>query len=842
MNLRPFAALCAAVLSLPIMAQSSISSAQPLQEGDNLYASTSEVFWTYTSPTDNATLLELEPLNGSSLTAYLSDGTLPAQSQVMEYYESKYYVLVGPEQKVYLSARGGYGESGAGSGFNARLEVNTNLGLGFVPEYPIMIEDGGQYMISNGTESTVDMELERYFYYEPSESGTLTFGASNYTAVRYANRNASEWQPVSGRYSTDDHLYHCDIPVNAGEPILLLAEVQAGNVSLIKTSLIPQGGGDGSTPSMAICLKDENLVPAHFGTYWFRYDATQSGFVVVSSQSSIPGGRVKFFGSSTAYPEYMSKQGTFDLRFAVTEGMSYYITVEKIETTDDETPFQALYEPAKAGDSYHYPVVLDLESTGRVEFTTPMYCGLTYNYAIDMQGPDDVFELKVRCTTPATQISDQTQLIVYPFGNMYYGSGQLYGGQALTAGTTLVTNWDLAQGNGSTVPAGRYYIYIEKYEYEPLTFVVEKVKVEAGDVLSEPIVLTETGEIEIPAKDEVYYSYTTPQPGKIVLTLDDPQLEATFYKDGNPIIVNQNGLEYSVKSTQGETYAFCIKGAGEGLYTFRLDMLDFEPGESADCPLTTDGQVVLGDSDVDVWYQYLVERDGVLVLGADLTDHDCSVGYIIDYVQGTEHPIETSIISSITDSSDLLFGAELPIHSGQIVTIHIRTSLPQPGQGVQLSVRDYELGETVENPYILTNGEKLTGLRYASRQLPTFIKVPVLKGQMRILSDLLMVGELYDAADLQHQVGMFSGANYTYDERGDYLMYYIDATVEANADYYLVVTAGGGQYAGLTLQNEASEDGIERIEADIQQRTVYDLQGRRVHEPGDGLFIIKTWK
>lgn len=835
MNRLHIAALAIALTtSVPAMAQFSISTAMPLQEGDNSYASSSEVYWEYTSPTDQATLIEMSGLNGSTLTAYLSDGTLPSQSQVMDFINMKEYVLVGPEQKVYISARGGYG-NGAVSGFNATLRVSTNLGLGFVPDYPIVIENGGMYMISNGTASTTDYELERYFYYEPQESGMLVFAVSGYITLKYANRNSTEYNYVNGAYSIDDHYVHYEIPVNAGEPILLLATSLAGNCHVIETSQMSKTGGDGSKPAMAFVLGEENTVPAHFGTYWYRYDAAESGYVVVSSDAQMPGGTVNFFGSSTAYKEYSSQQGSFDLRFQVVAGMSYYLTIDKVETSAEETPFEARFEQEQTGDDYHRPIVLEFDDEGRATFTTPAFSNMEYFYAVDMQSPDDVFELKVRCTTPASQINPYSRLIVYPFGNMMYGSGLLYGGEAFNRGSILVTDWSLAEGNGGDIPEGRYFISVAKYEYVPLTFTVEKVTVEAGDLLSVPITLTQTGIYEIPAKDDVYYSFTAPQSGTLVLALDDPQLSANFYKDGNPISVTQNGLEYRIKTLVGETYAFCIHGGGEGLYTFSIAMNDFAQGESADNPIPVAGDIVLGTSEVDAWYLYTVQDDGVLLITANLTDHDSNVGYILNYKTG-ERAVESSIISGINDSSDLEYRAEVPVKAGDRVSVHVRTVLPQPGLGVQFSIRGYSQGESLDNPYVLTEEAPLSNFLQASRQQPIYVRIPVVAGDIRLWSLTLSLGTLYNGAALTEAVGEFTSSRVDYN-KDKVMCFYIDATVsEPQADYYLVLTEGGGQNSQLTLECRSGQ-GIQSLEAEDRPAVVFDLQGRQVRAPRQGLYL-----
>lgn len=825
--------------SMPVMAQFSIDTALPLQEGDNKYPSSAKVYWEYTSPTDNATLIELSALNGSVLTAYLSDGTMPSQSQVMDYVNMKEYVLVGPEQKVYISANGGYGNE-ASSGFNASLQVSTNLGLGFVPEYPIVIENGGMYMISNGTAATTDYELERYFYYEPQESGMLVFAVSGYITLKYANRNSTEYNYVNGNYSIDDHYVHYEIPVNEGEPILLLATSLAGNCHVIETSQMSKMGGDGLKPATAFVLGEENTVPAHFGTYWYRYDATESGYVVVSSDALMPGGTVNFYGSSTAYKEYSSQQGSFDLRFQVVAGMSYYLTIDKIESTQDETPFVAQFEQEQLGDDYHRPIVLEFDEEGRATFTTPAFSNMEYFYAVDMQSPEDVFELKVRCTTPASQINDYSRLIVYPFGNMVYGSGLLYGGEAFNRGSILVTDWSLAEGNGGNIPAGRYFISVAKYEYIPLTFIVEKMTVEAGDVLGVPIVLSQPGIYEIPAKDDVYYAFTAPQSGTIVLALDDPQLSATFYKDGNPISVTQNGLEYRIKTMVGETYAFCIHGGGEGLYTFSIAMNDFAQGESADNPIPVDGDIVLGSTEVDAWYVYTVQEAGVLLITANLTDRNASVGYILNYQVG-ERPVESSIISGINDSSDLEYRAEVPVTAGDRVSIHVRTVLPQPGLGVQFALRGYNLGESIDNPYVLTEEEPLRDFLTASRQQPIYVRIPVTKGDIRIWSTLLSLGYLYRDATLSEAVGSFSSSNIAYN-KNNIMSFYLDATVvESQADYYLVLTEGGGHNSLLSLECR-TDQGIHNIEVDANAATIFDLQGSKFINPHQGLYVVNGKK
>lgn len=826
--------------SMPVMAQFSVETALPLQEGTNTYPTTAETFWEYTSPTDNATLIELTSISGSTLTAYLSDGSLPSQSQVMDYINMKEYVLVGPEQKVYISARGGYGTS-ASSGFEAKLSVSTNLGLGFVPDYPIVLENGGQYMISNGTESTTDYELERYFYYEPEESGMLVFAVSGYISLKYANRNSEEYSYVNGAYSIDDHFVHYEIPVNEGEPILLLATSLAGNCHLVEASQLSKTGGDGSKPAMAFVLGEENAVPTHFGTYWYRYDATETGYVVVSSEAQMPGGTVNYYGPSTAYKEYSSQQGSFSLRFQVVAGMSYYLTVDKIESTAEETPFEAHFEQEQLGDDYHRPIVLEFDAEGRATFTTPAFSNMEYFYAVDMQSPDDVFELKVRCTTPASQIAGYSRLIVYPFGNMMYGSGLLYGGEAFNRGSILITDWELAQGDGGLIPAGRYFISVAKYEHVPLTFTVEKVIVEAGDVLGVPITLSQAGIYEIPAKDDVYYSFTAPQSGTITLALDDPQLSATFYKDGNPISVAQNGLEYRVKATVGDTYAFCIHGGGEGLYTFSIAMNDFAQGESADNPIPVDSDIVLGTSEVDAWYLYTVQDEGVLVITANLTDRDANVGYILNYKTG-ERPIESSIIRGINESSDLEYRAEVPVKAGDRVTIHVRTVLPQPGLGVQFSIRGHEQGESMADPYELTEDEPLVNFLPASRLQPIYVRIPVQQGDIRIWSTYFVLGTLYSDETLSQAVGEFSSSNVDYD-KNNYMCFYLDATVsETQANYYLVLTEGGGDYSTLTLECRSGQ-GIDNVEADSNDTTqIYDLMGREVKSAKNGLFRIRNSK
>ena len=838
-------ALCSSLLS----AQTSIDDALTLQEGNNSYTSTTsaETFWHYTSPDTAATVLCISPVNSSSLGYYLADGTKPSASKVRVTIGTDNYVLVGPGESAYISAKGGYDHSTGtyNPGFDASLDVDINHAAGFYSTMPIEVTEGRYYMVSNGTAQTTSVTLERYFYYYPTATGTLTINVGGGSStVKYVSRNSTEFTTVTGG-SVSGGLYPYTLPVNEGEEIIFTVDGKVGNARVVTVSLQAAGeGGDGSRPSSAFTVTDGEVeVPAHFGEYWYRYDAQQTGFVIISGSASIPGGQVRYYGSSTTEPQYTSDQGSWGLRFAVTQGMSYYFTVNKVESTSDATPFHLETTPPAAGDNYTDPIII-----GSGTYTLPPYGNQIYYYAVQLDHPGEEKLLTVHATS-ADGINDQTTLWVYPYGNMGYGSGQIQGGADIAEGSVLNAGYDLAPGNVMTGEnPGRYIIRWEKYENRSFSFEVKVEEIAAGDALSNPLP-AHLGINELDNKPVQFYSYTATRDCKLTIALDDPQLSITFPAGTGPYDGSytpvQNGLTYWIDAKAGQTYYLCIEGMDLYGYTFTLSEVDYAKGETASSPIDVTGDVVTFTAqETNLWYRWVAGSDGVLTLSSDIqNDDNATIGYVLNW-DGSSTPTESSIVGSVTESTEHTYHAEIPVQRGDEILVHVHTYTSQQGRQLTFSIRSYVEGETQALAYTLPTDGSSIRVRQATRLLPTYVRIPLLaEGVLTVSANPQPVGTLYADDALTQPLGSFSGDTYHMEESLETDFFDITTTVSdleaQTSGLWLVIASSGGE---VTLFSHLAEgSAITQIGADASLSPsaatlgCYDLLGRRLSHPATTL-------
>ena len=533
----------------------------------------------------------------------------------------------------------------------------------------------------------------------------------------------------------------------------------------------------------------ENTLPAALGDYYYVFTNTKTGYGVISSTASLPGGgQVKVYRGkqNITYqsPCAFSSTGSFDVRFEMpTVGETYYICVSKLEATVEADIFTFTEEAYAPGDKEDNPIKLDVPSTGNVT-----KAGVTdYYYSVSVPAGVHQF-LCVEATSEVT--NPNTIVTVYPKG------GSRYSG---TSGNGSVRAEVGGGENGQD-----YMVVWTSYETGSVTFDVSYEDIKQGDVITDPIPAV-VGENTISGDGTKYYTYTATLTGKMVIkgvpgmTVSFPR--GTGQYDGNytPIVV---GTDYTLDVTEGTAYLIKIDGNNDGK-SFTLSESEYEAGESRNNPIIVEnGTFTLGDEVYsNLWLQYTAERSGMLVIASDVP---VSTSDQMMYCKSTNEYTQSMVISETGSGGDVQrYEATVAVSTGDVYLVNLRMTNVYEGNVVTFTVRDAEPGETIDTPIELVAGKDIA-IPAPSNAKPVWCKATFKEGDVEIRSNTYLGGYYYDSKESAEAGGYGSYFYfYNYDTNYNPLDYYVwTANIMTAGDYYFKFEQGTA--ATLTLGGTAT--------------------------------------
>lgn len=796
-----------------LFAQTDVSTALDLQVGTNSYDLTGQsgyvtLYYKYTAPAESGQLLTFTTVKGEGLSYVMSeDGTYNKMIYGINSATGS-IVPVKAGQTVYLilNTRGGSEIS-----FDMKAE-NAIVEGGQTKEEAIDVTGQSNFFIPSNY-STETYSSVTYLKYECSEEGVLemTFTGS-LSGLSVCEENSSEETSVSLSYVSGTVVGKTE--VEAGKVYII--KIKASTSPLIGNFVITHST-IGTSSDMPFTGKAEgNELPAEIGEYWYSYVAEDNGFVMLSSDSYLYGGTVSVYNANSMYSPIASVDGCFLLRFNAVKGNTYLICIEKNEAT----VFDMTLVPAGEGDSFNNPKAIELG-----ENTLPQYNG-QYYYSITIPGEAGTPKF-LNISSEADFLSSATNVAVYDQNNMYssLASGTKDVKVEVSAGNTYIICWNLNED----INGFKYNVSVED--------------IAQGDVYGNPIPAV-VGTNDLKSGSDKYYKYTATLNGWLVISPSDPAVKVQFPMSSGPYpsyrTAVQDGFSIKTEIVKGTEYVIQFSDVtADG--TFDLEEVAYGEGESKETAIVVEGSSAdVPKSAQTTWYRYVAPADGMLEISSDI-NYEQNASYQSSTVRvmrdGDSYPIDITKPSTVGITFFGKFGAS----KDEVFYVQVVTLSAQEGKTVTFNLRDYEPGESSDNPIELVVGENQ--LKEASRLNPVWYYADLAEGDLKITADAnnYYYMTLYSADDLNNPLAV---SGYVYDENynGSYNLTY---TVETPGKYIMkleqtnpggaLVTmsaniATGISATGLDAENVTVGSGCITVtpSAAGANVSVYDLSGKMV--------------
>lgn len=725
-----------------LFAQTDVSTALDLQVGTNSYDLTGQsgnvtLYYKYTAPAESGQLLTFTTVKGEGLSYVMSeDGTYNKMIYGINSATGS-IVPVKAGQTVYLilNTRGGSEIS-----FDMKAE-NAIVEGGQTKEEAIDVTGQSDFFIPSNY-STETYSSVTYLKYECSEEGVLemTFTGS-LSGLSVCEENSSEETSVSLSYVSGT--------------VVGKTEVEAGKVYIIKikASTSPLIGNFvithptiGTSSDMPFTGKAEgNELPAEIGEYWYSYVAEDNGFVMLSSDSYLYGRTVSVYNANSMYSPIASVDGCFLLRFNAVKGNTYLICIEKNEATGSPDLFDMTLVPAGEGDSFNNPKAIELG-----ENTLPQYNG-QYYYSITIPGEAGTPKF-LNISSEADFLSSATNVAVYDQNNMYssLASGTKDVKVEVSAGNTYIICWNLNED----INGFKYNVSVED--------------IAQGDVYGNPIPAV-VGTNDLKSGSDKYYKYTATLNGWLVISPSDPAVKVQFPMSSGPYpsyrTAVQDGFSIKTEIVKGTEYVIQFSDVtADG--TFDLEEVAYGEGESKETAIVVEGSSAdVPKSAQTTWYRYVAPADGMLEISSDI-NYEQNASYQSSTVRvmrdGDSYPVDITKSSTVGITFFGKFGAS----KDEVFYVQVVTLSAQEGKTVTFNLRDYEPGETSDNPIELTIGENT--LKSATRQNPVWYYADLDKGELKITADAsnYYMMSVYKSDDLNT---VLATSNYVSGSAPDYI-------------------------------------------------------------------------
>lgn len=800
-----------------LFAQTDVSTALDLQVGTNSYDLTGQsgyvtLYYKYTAPAESGQLLTFTTVKGEGLSYVMSeDGTYNKMIYGINSATGS-IVPVKAGQTVYLilNTRGGSEIS-----FDMKAE-NAIVEGGQTKEEAIDVTGQSNFFIPSNY-STETYSSVTYLKYECSEEGVLemTFTGS-LSGLSVCEENSSEETSVSLSYVSGTVVGKTE--VEAGKVYII--KIKASTSPLIGNFVITHST-IGTSSDMPFTGKAEgNELPAEIGEYWYSYVAEDNGFVMLSSDSYLYGGTVSVYNANSMYSPIASVDGCFLLRFNAVKGNTYLICIEKNEATGSPDLFDMTLVPAGEGDSFNNPKAIELG-----ENTLPQYNG-QYYYSITIPGEAGTPKF-LNISSEADFLSSATNVAVYDQNNMYssLASGTKDVKVEVSAGNTYIICWNLNED----INGFKYNVSVED--------------IAQVDVYGNPIPAV-VGTNDLKSGSDKYYKYTATLNGWLVISPSDLAVKVQFPMSSGPYpsyrTAVQDGFSIKTEIVKGTEYVIQFSDVtADG--TFDLEEVAYGEGESKETAIVVEGSSAdVPKSAQTTWYRYVAPADGMLEISSDI-NYEQNASYQSSTVRvmrdGDSYPVDITKPSTLGITFFGKFGAS----KDEVFYVQVVTLSAQEGKTVTFNLRDYEPGESSDNPIELVVGENQ--LKEASRLNPVWYYADLAEGDLKITADAnnYYYMTLYSADDLNNPLAV---SGYVHDENynGSYNLTY---TVETPGKYIMkleqtnpggaLVTmsaniATGISATGLDAENVTVGSGCITVtpSAAGANVSVYDLSGKMV--------------
>lgn len=803
-------ALC---LATTAMAQTSPATALTAQIGNNSYTIGSEkttVYWKFTADKDYVATIGV--LGNSDIpTVSIQDGIKlnEIKGTTASDWTSKIYAF--QKGKTYFFT---LKDAEFEAGFTLQLEETSNVGAGLSEDNPIAIKLGETQALGNPIyPSTSYGSTNVYATYTAEQDGQLRLTTEQGVSSATVNGNT-----VSADYEGGKRIFK--INTTAGETYKINFSISVP-IFIITSEVVQVKAGSLDMPFNL--NNSEFTVPAEAGKYYYTYNPEKKGYINITSDAALTDGQVKVFrnklnASADKYALATSEVGSYNLRTEIAStAYTYYIVVDKKQTTDNDETFNFAFEDYQPGEVEDNPIAITVGET--LDAVTLPSANGTYYYSITVPANTDKF-LVVEATSALSSNSSAT---LYPKGGSAWGAPTMENGILKKA----VNNEDETT----------YILKFVSSEENPISFKVSYADIEKGSIITSPKEAI-AGNNTIDFDGTEYYIYTATKDGKLAVTASDGT-EVTFPQgtgqyDGY-YDTYQKGNVYFIEATKGTEYLITVSGANKGA-TFSLEETDFQAGEIRSNPIVMDGNTyTFGKDASSLWLKYTVKKDGII-------DFSCDIPFSDENLIGIATNDDEAISMADYDSSDIPeYKGTLTVSAGDVLYIQVMLTGDMTGKTITLTEREAEVGETYLNPIVLEKG-KTIDIPNASTKKSVWVKVTIPEGESKFR---LSGGDMnLKVFANEYSIKSDEGMNVPMDEveMPDGSLAYeftLNSWMDNSVRWFKIMYTTNEPK--LTFVDEAT-DGITNIETGSNsQVSIYDLTGKKVNQiSGNGVYIIKA--
>lgn len=724
-------------------------------------------YWKYTSQEDELVKI-IMTANGTASFFELDEADeqkkIYAASTFDESYIYTYYVPVLKNHTVYFKVTA-Y-DTGTAS-FYAEMEKNRNIGKTSSKDSPLPITDGEPLLLGDMYQNDWG-ERAYYVTYTATETGKLNIRSNQ--SITSASVNGTV---INFAYS--DNSYTSGFNVDAGEKY----EIELKSYSNLMLTAELSHPAPGSFDMPFTLEEGTNSVPAADGEYWYTFNLTETlGYARISSSNTLPEGEVKIYQSESDArydsPKATSQTGSYNARFEMIcyNPSKWYFKVDKKHGTPEDDAFEFCIEGYQDGDKENQPVMI---TETPAEFT--LDAKVSKYYAIEIPANS----MKTLSVKALTQISSAsfTSVMIYEQGNS---------GEAVS-GTESVRKNIITKEK-----AVRYLILWNSYENEPINFTVTLTDIPEGEIIENPIIITEKGKITASGTGTRYYRYTATKDCKLTVRVSSEGMSVEFPEETGYREIMTEGSCYSIEAESSKAYLISISGIKDG-DSFIIEENEFMPGEVRSYPVTAEnGTYTFGKEKADKWIAYTASKDGIMDIAADIPYSENTAEYV-EYGKTRDTRLSRMLESKYIDGQTVnKYQTSLKVNAGDSYIVHTVFENTHEGCKVTFTERSPLTGEDATNPYILEKDATLH-IEQVAGSKPTWCMATLTEGTATLTYNSYWHATLYkglenakagtNGTDIQGEYDYFN-ASYTYDIEAD----------EGETDYYIAIT---DCYTGMSL-------------------------------------------
>lgn len=806
------AALC---LSASTMAQT-FEKPLTVSQGDNHYntAQAGDVYWVFKADQDYIATIKSYNYGELPQLSVLKDGaTQPTNilGTTASNWEDKIYAF--EKGKTYYFC---INATDAGDlGFTIELEATQNVGKGLTETDPVEIKLGETQVIGSPAAYEEEFnEIKAYATYTAEKDGQLQIKTE-----QRADKVTVNGTTISAGQENGKNVFK--IKTEKGQVYNIKFQLSIP-VAIITSEVVDVKEGSFDMPY--VLKEGENTIPAEAGKYYFSYALSKKGYLKITSDEKIAGGKLsvyrnQFNAKSETNAVVESAEGTFDVRTEIASIYgTYYVVVNKTTKTDNPSTFKMQMEDYQAGETAETAIPVAVSETATA-VTLP---GAKGKYFYTFTVPANTKKL-LTVESPAA-LSEGTSAYVNTSAGTY--------------GETKMENQIIKRDVNSTREQ-KYYLVVTSNESAPLTLNIRYADVEKGSLITEPkdAVL---GKNTIDFNGTEYYTYKATSNCKLAVTVEDG-VTVTFPKNTSgygSYDTYQKGNTYSIQATKGTTYYIVFKNVKKGS-TFTLAETQFAPGEVRENPIAMTGDsYTLGENASNLWLKYVVTKTGVIEF---FCDAPFSLSNFIGIAKNNgKAPV--SMAEQIQDESTLdqaeptritRYHAVFSVKEGDALYIQVSIEGDATGKKLTFNQRASKPGETIDNPIELKKGETLD-VSKASLNNPIWIKARLTKGTNEFQN---VDGGSFTPQQfcrLEDDDITYSGMPVTWEGNS-----FIKEKTEEEDFIFMISYAEGKAKVKFVDDNTSGISNIELVPDSAPG--IYTINGTKINSiTGSGVYIIKS--